>query len=164
VPPEDEARFWSALDRDVERMGGAVLVMLTTPRHVRSTDAVVARYGASLWAHPAGGARLGRAIDAPVLPPGVEAFEIPPADEGQVALFLTEHRALVTGDVLAGAAGTLRVVSSPRLEDGARLASFLQLLLELPIEVVLPAHGSPILERGREAVGAAIAHWAPSAA
>ena len=122
------------------------------------------RYGASVWAHPAGRSRLGRAIDAPVLPKGIEAFEIPPADEGQVALFLPEHRALVTAEVLAGTGGQLRVDHSQQLRDPTRLASCLRLLLELPIEIVLPAHGEPILGGGRDVVAAAVAHWAPSAA
>lgn len=163
VPPEDEMRFWRALDRDVERVGRPVLVVLTAPWHTRSAEAVVARYGASVWAHPAGRTRLDREIDASVLPPGVEAFEIPPAREGQVALFLAEHRALVTAEVLVGVDGRLQVAPSPGLQDRSRLASCLALLLELPIEVVLPAHGGPILERGREAVAEALAHWAPSA-
>ena len=108
VPPEDEERFWEALDRDLERVGRPVVVVLTAAWHARSTEAIVGRYGASVWAHPAGRSRLGRAIDAPVLPKGIEAFEIPRADEGQVALFLPEHRALVTAEVLAGG-GQLRV-------------------------------------------------------
>ena len=164
VPPEDEERFWRALDRDVERVGRQVVVVLTAPWHARSSDAIVARYDASVWAHPAGQSRLGRRINAPVLPQGIEVFEIPPADEGQVALFLPPHRALVTAEVLAGVEGQLSVHPSPQLQDRPRLASCLGLLLELPIEIVLPAHGRPILERGRDAVAAAVAHWAPSAA
>jgi glyoxylase-like metal-dependent hydrolase (beta-lactamase superfamily II) len=165
VPPEEADRFWAALDRDVERVGRPVVVVLTSPWHVRSTDAIVARYSATMWAHPAGRQRIGRAIDAPVLPEGIEAFEVPPVEEGQVALFLPEHGALVTGEVLAGTGeGGLRVDPSPRLSEPRRLRTCLRLLLELPIEVVLPAHGEPILARGRDAVAAAVAHWAPSAA
>jgi hypothetical protein len=165
VPPEDEHRFWQALDRDVERLGLPVVVVLTAAWHARSCDAVVARYGGALWAHPAGAARLGRPIDAPVLPAGIEAFEIPPVEEGQVALYLPAHRALVTCEVLAGAGdGGLRVDPSPRLRNAGRLRTCLQLLLELPIDVVLPSHGEPILARGRDAVAAALSHWAPSAA
>jgi glyoxylase-like metal-dependent hydrolase (beta-lactamase superfamily II) len=81
-----------------------------------------------------------------------------------VAAFLPAHRALVTAEVLAGAGGGLRVCPSPALADGSRLASCLRLVLKLPVEVVLPAHGEPVLERGREAIAAALAHWAPSAA
>jgi glyoxylase-like metal-dependent hydrolase (beta-lactamase superfamily II) len=164
VPPEDEERFWHALDRDVETRARPVVVVLTAPWHARSAEAIVARYRASLWAHPAGRERLGRAIDAPMLPAGIEAIEVPPRAEGQVVLFLPEHRALVTAEVLAGQAGVLAVCPSPQLEDKGRLMAWLRLLLELPIEIVLPAHGRPVLERGRDAVAAAAAHWAPSAA
>lgn len=158
VPPEDEDRFWHALDRDVERLARPVVVVLTAAWHARSTTALVERYGASVWAHPAGAERLAHAIDAPVLPRGIEAFEIPPMNEGQVALFLREHRALVTAEVLAGVADGLAVFPSPNLPEPRRLASCLRLLLELPVEVVLPAHGQPVLEAGRDAIAAAIAH------
>lgn len=164
VPPEDEQRFWRALDRDVERLGRRVVVALTAAWHERSTRAMVERYGATVWAHPAGVARLGRPIDAPVLPRGIEVFEIPPATEGQVAIYLREHRAFATAEVLTGLDGGLAVVPSPNLTDPGRLTSCLRLLLELPVEVVLPAHGEPVLRGGREAIAAALAHWAPSAA
>jgi hypothetical protein len=164
VPPEDEERFWRALDRDVERRARPVMVLLTAPWHARSTDAVLARYGASLWAHPAGRERLARRADAPVLPRGVGVLEIPPVHEGQVAVFLSAHSALVTADVLAGADGGLRVRPSPALVEAARLTTCLRLVAELPIDVVLPAHGEPVLEGGSLAVAAAVAHWAPSAA
>jgi glyoxylase-like metal-dependent hydrolase (beta-lactamase superfamily II) len=165
VPPEDEERFWRALDRDVERVARPVVVVLTAPWHARSSEAIATRYGGSIWAHPAGQERLPRAIDAAVLPAGIEAFEIPPVEEGQVALYLPGHRTLIACEVLAGEGdGRLRVDPSPRLRDPARLRTCLRLVLELPIEVVLPAHGEPILARGRDAVAAAVAHWAPSAA
>ena len=164
VPPEDEERFWRALDRDVERLARPVVVVLTAAWHARSTLALVERHGASVWAQPAGAARLGMRIDAPVLPRGIEVFEIPPAIEGQVAIYLREHCALVTAEVLAGVAGGLAVVPSPSLTDTGRLTSCLGLLLELPVEIVLPAHGEPVLRNGRGAIAAALAHWAPSAA
>jgi glyoxylase-like metal-dependent hydrolase (beta-lactamase superfamily II) len=164
VPPEDADRFWRALDRDVERLARPVLVVLTAPWHERSAADVRVRYGAALWAHPAGRERLEVVPDAPVLPDGIEVLEIPPLREGQVALFLREHRALVTAEVLAGDRGGLRVCPSPALADARRLRSCLGLLSELPVDVVLPAHGEPVRERGREAIAAAVAHWAPSAA
>lgn len=164
VPPEDEDRFWHALDRDVERRAQPVVVLLSAPWHVRSTDAVLSRYGGRLWAHPAGRGRLGREIDAPVLPRGVEVLEIPPVHEGQVALFLSGHRALVTAEVLVGTADGLEVRPSPALTDATRLERCLRLIAELPVDIVLPAHGEPVLEHGRLAIAAAAAHWAPSAA
>lgn len=164
VPAEDEERFWSALDRDVERLGRPVVVVLTAPWHLRSTDAFAARYGATVWAHPRGAERLGRAIDAPVLPVGIEVLEVPPFGEGQVVLFLTGQRALLTAEVLAGTPTGLRVHPSPNLAERDRLVPFLRLLLELPVERVLPAHGEPVVVDGRDAVAAALAHYAPSAA
>ena len=50
VPPEDADRFWDALDRDVERLGGHVHVLVTIFWHTRSTTAMVDRYGARVWA------------------------------------------------------------------------------------------------------------------
>ena len=164
VPPEDEERFWHALDRDVERLARPVVVVLTAAWHARSTAALVERYGAAVWAHPAGASRLGMRIDAPVLPRGIEVFEIPPATEGQVAIYLREHRALATAEILTGVAGGLTVVPSPNLTERGRLTSCLELLLELTVELVLPAHGEPVLQDGRGAIAAALAHWAPSAA
>jgi hypothetical protein len=38
VPAEDEERFWTSLDRDVERAGGAVHVLLTLFWHARSAN------------------------------------------------------------------------------------------------------------------------------
>ena len=66
--------------------------------------------------------------------------------------------------MLTGLDGGLAVVPSPNLTDPGRLTSCLGLLLELPVEIVLPAHGEPVLRNGRGAIAAALAHWAPSAA
>ena len=40
VPADEAERFWQALDRDVERVGGPVHVLLTVFWHVRSTAEV----------------------------------------------------------------------------------------------------------------------------
>ena len=84
VPPEDSDRFWAALDRDVERAGGAVHVLLTVGSEPRSAAEIVGRYGARLWA------------DGDPLPEGVQAFG---ADRpGDHVFWLPEPRALVLGD------------------------------------------------------------------
>ena len=49
VPTDDEDRFWSALDRDVERSGRPLHVLLTVHWHERSVAAVLDRYHATLW-------------------------------------------------------------------------------------------------------------------
>jgi hypothetical protein len=151
VPPEDEERFWSALDRDVERRALPVIVALTAPWHIRSTDAIVARCGA--------------VVSPPVsLPEDVLELPVPPVAEGQRALHLARERTLVTCEILTGIAGGLRVCPSPGVGDDD-LRPFLTGLLDLDVDVVLPAHGAPVLEGAAGAVAAAIRHWeAPSAA
>jgi hypothetical protein len=84
VPPEDSDRFWAALDRDVERAGGAVHVLLTVGSEPRSAGEIVARYGARLW------------VDGDPLPEGVHRFDA--GRPGDHVFWLAEHRALVTGD------------------------------------------------------------------
>ena len=60
VPPEDTARFWKALDRDVKRAGAPVHVLVTVFWHTRSAAAMVERYGARVWAPKAGKAAIAR--------------------------------------------------------------------------------------------------------
>jgi hypothetical protein len=142
----DGERFWRALDRDVERRGLPLAVVLTAPWHRRSADEVAARYGASVWTRSDG-----------VPPPaGVVAFSVPPVDERQVALLLPEHGALVTAEILASLDGELRVCPSPALENVEALALFLDELRGVPIDLVLPAHGAPVLEDAPGAVRRAV--------
>lgn len=149
VPAGEEDRFWPALDRDVERRGLPLLVVLTAPWHGRSSAEIAGRYG-------------GQIVPAESRPE-IDALPVPPVEEGQLALFLPEHGALVTAEILADHGGGLRVCPSPALREEAALAPFLQRLLMLPVELILPAHGPPVLKDARRALAAALAH-APSAA
>ena len=49
VPEDEEERLWAALDRDVERIGLPVHVLLTVHWHERSVATVLDRYKATLW-------------------------------------------------------------------------------------------------------------------
>ena len=81
----EAARLWRALDRDVERLGRPVCVVVTVHWHRRGADAMVARYGA----HDG------------VVPDGARA--IPLGDPiGETAYALPRFRALVLGDVVIG--------------------------------------------------------------
>lgn len=166
VPPDEPDRFWRALDRDVERVGGDVHVLVTVFWHTRSAAAIVERYGARVWA-PARGRqaiarRAGVVTDAyrpgDTLPGAVEAF--PSGRAAEVVFWLREHRSLVPGDVLLGAdGGGIRLCPSSWLPAGttpADLARTLRLLLDLPIERVLVSHGTPVLVDGREALATAL--------
>jgi hypothetical protein len=166
VPPEDTERFWAALDRDVERNGGAVEILLTVFWHVRSTAEVQARYGARAWAtrtsRPAVARRTKTTIESfrpgDPLPGGVQAF--PTARTNEVVFWLPRHRALVPGDVLIGdGAGSVRMCPESWLPGSTghrELAATLRPLLELPVERILLSHGDPVLHDGRNALAAAL--------
>jgi glyoxylase-like metal-dependent hydrolase (beta-lactamase superfamily II) len=151
--PVESERFWRALDGDVERLGRPVAVLLTVRWHERSVVPVAERYGGTVW----------RRGDTGKLPTGVEAVDVPAAEE--TVFWLPEHGAAVPGDSLLAEDG-LRLCPADWLPEGESLESLrgaLRPLLELPVELVLVSHGTPILEHGAAALARALGH-APSAA
>jgi glyoxylase-like metal-dependent hydrolase (beta-lactamase superfamily II) len=140
VPPEDEDRFWRALDRDVERVAKPVRVLLTVEWHSRSARSIAERYGGEI-----GGS----------LPRGVEAHAAVHFDE--TILWLPEHGALVFGDIVLGADGGVRLCPESWLENAGHpeLKDALRPLLDLPVERLLVSHGEPVLEGGHAALARA---------
>jgi len=140
VPPERE-RFFEALDRDVERRGLPVSIVLTCKWHVRSADELTERYDAG---------------DAP--PAGVEPVLVLPEIE-ETLWWLPEPSTLIVADVLIGAPDGISVCPDSWLEDEASpqtIRAALQPLLGLPVERVLVSHGEPALENGRAALERAL--------
>jgi glyoxylase-like metal-dependent hydrolase (beta-lactamase superfamily II) len=139
VPMEDRDRFFEALDRDVERLGVPVRVLLTVDGHRRSSGELAERYGATIGEVPLG-------------------VEVVFDRWNERVYWIPEHRSLVFGDVVLGRAGGLRL---PRTwigeENYDAVVEQLRPLLELPIERVLVAHGEPVLEDGRAALTRALA-------
>jgi glyoxylase-like metal-dependent hydrolase (beta-lactamase superfamily II) len=137
VPDE----LWPALDAEVSDSGAPVVVLTTISFHARSRDEVARRYGAKLGGSPA----------------GVTSFSAQRGDE--VALWLEDHRAIVFGDaVLGDQRGGLRL--TPWAVDAAgleRTRLALLPLLDLPVEIVLPAHGNIVTHDAREALAQALA-------
>lgn len=137
----DRERFYEALDRDVARRGLPVAILLTVPWHARSSADLTERYGAT---------------DA--VPDGVEPFAVREVDE--TLWWLPAHGALVAGDVLLGtSAGGVRVCPDSWLAGRSSPASIraaLRPLLDLPLELLLLAHGEPVRERAREALADAL--------
>jgi hypothetical protein len=142
VPAEDEERLWSALDRDVERTGLPLHVLLTVHWHERSVAAVLERYHATLW----------RPEEKGELPRGAHAEVVKGSDWVEALFFLEPHRALVSGDLLIGRDGGLELSIDwfPKDEqDWARTELKPRLresLGALPVELVLVSHGRPVLE------------------
>jgi glyoxylase-like metal-dependent hydrolase (beta-lactamase superfamily II) len=166
VPPEDTERFWGALDRDVERLGARVHILVTIFWHTRSAAAMVERYAARVWAPSTSRAavarRAGVVTDAfrpgDALPGGIEAFRT--ARSTEVVYWIPEHRAVVPGDVLLGSGeGGVRMCPEswlPANKGHAELADSLRPLLELPVERILLSHGEPVLDGGPAALAAAL--------
>jgi glyoxylase-like metal-dependent hydrolase (beta-lactamase superfamily II) len=152
VPADEDERFWSALDRDVERLGVPVRVLLTVHWHERSVAAVLDRYDATLW----------RPEEKGELPAGVRPEIVKGADWVEAMFFLEPHRALVTGDLLIGKNGGIEfpIEWFPKAErewaERELKPELRQRLGALPIELVVVSHGEPVLEDGAAAVDAAL--------
>jgi glyoxylase-like metal-dependent hydrolase (beta-lactamase superfamily II) len=136
LPAGEEKEFLAYLDRDVERLGHPVSILLTAAWHRRSAAILRERYQA--------GDRI---------PESIEVYPVEGAPEAQLAYFIRPHRALVVAEILAGdGRGGLALVPSPALEDRAALDRSLQAIAELPVEHVLVSHGEPVLGGGRRAI------------
>lgn len=120
-----------------------------------------ARYGADVWIHPAGRARLGEVPELAELPTGIEPFVPAGADEGQVAFHILPERTLVVAEFFLGIGGGLRVAPSPATRDPVAFAASLDQLRNLSIERVLVAHGQPVLTGGENAIALALDAFAP---
>jgi glyoxylase-like metal-dependent hydrolase (beta-lactamase superfamily II) len=162
LPPEDPEGFWAALDRDVERAGGDVHVLITVFFHARSAREVVKRYGARLWAPSRGKAAVERragAVTDPfrpgdLLPGGVEALGTGRATE--VVFWIPDQLALVAGDVLIGdEKGNVRLCPESWLPAGIghpELQKALRPVVELDVQRLVLSHGEPVLEGARPAL------------
>lgn len=138
--PDDLDRFWRALDRDVERRGLPVTILLTCSWHGRSSADVAARYAADITAPSRGGA----------VPAGVEVRDpgVPPPNH-EVA-FRLPGDVLVTGDLIHVHNGRLAVApASSHDETEASITWYRQrigpvvadLLAPVP-SLILTGHGS----------------------
>jgi hypothetical protein len=137
VPMEDRDRFYRALDRDVERAGLPVRVLVTVDAHKRSSKELAERYGGTVGEVP-------------------EGVAVPVAVFDEQVFWIREHGALVVGDLVIGRDGGLWL-DTPWLGDHAEEGrDALRPLLDLPVERVLTAHGEPVLEGAKEALEEAL--------
>jgi glyoxylase-like metal-dependent hydrolase (beta-lactamase superfamily II) len=152
VPTDDEERFWSALDRDVERLARRVLVLLTVHWHERSVEEVLDRYKAELW----------RPEEKIELPDGIEPVVVKGADWSEAMFFFEPHRALVVGDLLIGKDRGVELPLSwfPKAEQDWAQTELKPKLREqlgaLPIELVLVSHGEPVVDGAAAALERAL--------
>ena len=79
--------------------------------------------------------------------------------EDEATFWLREHAALVIGDVFLGGQRGFRVQPDSWLTDGMthdELRERLRPLVELPVEMLLPTHGDPILDHAHETLERAL--------
>jgi glyoxylase-like metal-dependent hydrolase (beta-lactamase superfamily II) len=144
VPMEDSGRFYEALDRDVERAGKPVAILLTVDAHVRSSRDLAERYEVEPPPLPP---------EQPKLPAGVE---IGVEALGEFVFWIPEHGALVAGDLIIGRDGGLWLDEpwmGDRYDEGR---DALRPLAELPVERVLVTHGAPVLNDARALLARAL--------
>lgn len=162
---------WDRLERGLgERR---LHVLLTIHWHARSAADVARRFpGARIWAHSRNRAAVARRT--PVtdvfrlgdeLPAGLMPFEARPRSE--VLLWEPRSRALIAGDALLGdgergdGLHTCPAGWLPQSTDLDDLRSALRPVLDLPIEIVLPSHGAPVLSGARAALAEVATPSAP---
>jgi glyoxylase-like metal-dependent hydrolase (beta-lactamase superfamily II) len=158
---------WEQLDEAVE--GRQLHVLLTIHWHARSAAEVATRLpDTRIWAHSRNRAAVARR--APVtdvfrsgeeLPAGLVALKARPRSE--VLFWEARSRALIAGDALLGdgergpGLHTCPASWLPQPNSLADLRRALEPALDLPVEVVLPSHGAPVLKGAKKELERAIA-------
>lgn len=151
---------WDALEEGLDDR--QLHVLLTIHWHTRSAKEVAARFPAAhIWAHSRNRAAVARR--APVtdifrlgdpLPADLVAIEARPRSE--VLFWEPRSKALIVGDALLGdgekgsGLDTCPAWWLPQSTDLQDLRKALKPALDLPIELVLPSHGAPVLKGAKE--------------
>jgi glyoxylase-like metal-dependent hydrolase (beta-lactamase superfamily II) len=164
VDPLLEGGQWERLQAG---LGDRTLhVLLTIHWHARSAAEVASRFpGTRVWAHSRNRAAIARRVSvtdvfraSDPLPAGLVAIEARPRSE--VLLWEPRSKALIVGDALLGdgerGAGlhTCPAGWLPESTDLADLRRSLRAALDLPLELILPSHGAPVLTNARRALAA----------
>ncbi|MDX6635497.1 MAG: hypothetical protein QOF06_1700 [Solirubrobacterales bacterium] len=171
VDPLLVGEHWDQLEGE---LGGRRLhVLLTIHWHARSAAEVANRFpDTHIWAHSRNRAAVARRASVTdvfrvgdELPAGLVALEARPRSE--VLLWEPRSRALIAGDALLGdgerGAGLHTCPASwlPQSTDLEDLRGALRPALDLPIELVLPSHGAPVLSGAKEALALVATPAAP---
>ena len=158
VPDTPHAeRFWKALDADVARMGLQPVAIVTGAAHDHGVTAFETRYGAltqRAW-QSSGDSREETSRVPQRLPEGVALFGCGLTDER--AIWIEQHRALVTGSFLQGVDGASLVLAAhnPATATSERCREFLALTRLAPRHV-LTCSGRPVVDVGDVALRTAL--------
>jgi hypothetical protein len=169
LAPEGDPEFWVRLDGVVT---GDVVCLITIGYHLRSAEAVCARYpGATVWGHRNVGRRMAgtgpfRELAPGSAPAGVRAYTIGRPRRAELPVLIESHRALAFGDAVVGTDAGLRMWCNDPVDErrlafyAERFAPTLEPLLAEPFDHVLVTHGPPVVGGGSDALAAA-AHGPP---
>jgi hypothetical protein len=166
----DLQKFWDALDRDMARVAGPVLILIGSVDHGRSADEVATRYrhgGRDVKVVGDAGIRdgvscsLDATFEDSTLPAGVTAAPIVGMSPGERGFFLHPWKAAVFADAVIGAGGgKVRVAPASwgvRTDEGRatyerEFRPSLRAIGQLGPEMLLPSHGEPVLAGGKAAL------------
>jgi hypothetical protein len=165
LAPADDDGFWPRLDGVV---AGPVIVLVTIGYHVRSSEAVCARYpGTTVWGHAHAGRRLAdrsafHELAPGSAPAGVRAYHIGKPRRAELPVLVESHAALAFGDAIVGTDRGLRMWCNEPLSErrlafyAERFAPTVVPILEEPFDHVLVTHGPAAVGDGREALRGAL--------
>ena len=165
LAPEGDDGFWEQLDGVVE---GEVTVLVTIGYHLRSAEAICARYpGTTVWGHRNVGRRMAdtsafHELTPGSAPAGVRAYTIGRPRRAELPVLVESRRALAFGDAVVGTGGGLRMWCNEPIDErrlrfyADRFAPTLEPLLAEEFDLVLVTHGPPVVSGGRDALARAI--------
>jgi hypothetical protein len=120
LAPEGDPGFWERLDGVVT---GDVVSLITIGYHLRSAEAVCARYpGATVWGHRNVGRRMAdptpfRDLAPDSTPEGVRAYAIGKPRRAELPVLVESHRALAFGDAVVGTDSGLRMWCNEPIDE-----------------------------------------------
>jgi len=165
LAPDGDEGFWTRLDGVVS---GPVIVLITIGYHVRSAEAVCARYpGAAVWGPRTAGERLDdrsafHELAPDATPPGVRAYHIGRPRRTELPALVESHAALAFGDAIVGTDVGLRMWCNEPVDErrtrfyAERFGPSVAPILNEPFDHVLVTHGPAAVGDGRKALRAAV--------
>ena len=140
-----------------DRLGGAVLIVLTNADHEREAAFFRARTGASVVVHSDDADALSVDVDRMVedgeeIVPGLETIHLRHGKSpGEIALYWPARRLVLAGDLVVGAPlGRLSLLMNDKLADPPRAALDLRKILARPFDAILVGDGHSIMHGARE--------------
>jgi hypothetical protein len=150
----DAARFWEALDRDVEHHGPPA-ILITIFWHARSAREIADRFaGTTVWSPADATSEVAKRVaytdtygGGDELPGGIRAYEV--AGIGEMVPYLPSHKAVAFGDVVLDGVRICPESWLGKKVTRKDVADALRPLLDEEIDLLLLTHGGPVTDDAR---------------